>query len=96
MKVTKIDILGLRYDTETNRHEAHLTLTLSGPDNASMMAQFLCHCGQDAEAPSDAVTDALIADALRQAHRMPGFRRGEQRIELALTESATAPLAASA
>lgn len=86
MKVTGIDILGLRYDATAAYHEGYVTLqikpTVAGA--APLLVQYLCHSGQGESAPASLITHELIGDALRQAHRMPGFRRGEQKIEVAI------------
>ncbi len=84
MKVTSIDITGLHFDQALSHHEAYVTLEIEPVrDDAPMLVHFLCHSARDHESPSTLVTRDLVEDALRQAHRMPGYRRGERVIELA-------------
>jgi hypothetical protein len=86
MKVTEIDILGLHYDAAAC-HEGLVAIELAPPvaGGALMRLQFLCHSGQGEEAPSAQVARDPVRDSLRQAHRMPGYRRGEREIELAVS-----------
>ena len=86
MKVTDIDIDGLRFDG--TRHEALVSMELRSTRGlAPVRVQFVCHSYQPGNCPSTLVTYDLVKDALRQAHRMPGFRRGEQRIEVDVTHA---------
>jgi len=89
MKVTDIDIIGLQYDPGQDRHEGLVSMELRPElDGAEPMnVQFLCHSGLDRGAPDTLITYDLIKDALRQAHRMPGFRRGESRIEVEVSRA---------
>lgn len=84
MRVTTIDITGLRYDDARACHEGHVSMELRPSRNgAPMHVHFVCRSGREEHSPPSLITHDLVADALRQAHRMPGFRRGEQVIELA-------------
>lgn len=88
MKVTNIDIADLRFDARAARHEGHVMMELRpSKKGAPMHVHFLCHSDQVEDTPSTLVTYDLVKDALRQAHRMPGFRRGEQKIEVAISNS---------
>jgi len=83
MKVTSIDVSGLRYDGARACHEGHVTMELRpSRDGAPMHVHFVCQSNREQGSPSSLVTHDLVADALRQAGRMPGYRRGEQAIEL--------------
>jgi hypothetical protein len=97
MKVIDIDITGVRYDRAAACHEGHVTLALrseqGGPETH---VHFLCHSKHLQDCAPSLITEDLIADALRQAHRMPGFRRGERQIELAVDDHAPLPRVASA
>lgn len=84
MKVTSIDITNLRYDSASACHEGHVTLQLcASKQDAPMHVHFVCHSSRSAGEPASLVTHDLVEDALRQAHRMPGYRRGERVLELA-------------
>lgn len=88
MKVTNIDIADLRFDTRSARHEGHVMMELRpSRDGAPLHVHFVCHSEQIEGSPSTLVTYDLVKDALRQAHRMPGFRRGEQKIEVEISTS---------
>jgi len=64
------------------RHAGLVTFTCPREDRLRLM-QFLCHSARAPDAPEKLIARDLVADALRQARRMPGFRRGEERIDLA-------------
>lgn len=88
MKITNIDIADLRYDGTTSRHEGHVSMELRpSREGAPMHVHFLCYSDKVESSPSTLVTHDLIKDALRQAHRMPGFRRGERKIEVDISAS---------
>jgi hypothetical protein len=61
-----------------------------------MHVNFLCYSSQLQDCPPALITQDMIADALRQARRMPGFRRGERQLELAGPVAQQAERAASA
>ncbi len=83
MKVIRIDIEDLAYDKLSGQFEGHVSLTVAEPEKARTVAlHFITHVGQPECTPGSIVTYGLIADALRQARRMPGFRRGEEAIEV--------------
>jgi hypothetical protein len=86
MNVTRIEITTPRFDTDAARHQAYVSFDMR-PDRGSVpvIAHFLCHSGCAPDSPSSLVTQDLIEDALRQARRMPGFRRGERQIILKLS-----------
>jgi hypothetical protein len=89
MRVTNIDISGLRYDSASARHEGHVSIELhSSERGAPMRVHFLCHSPRERNCPASLVTEDLVSDALRQAHRMPGYRRGEAKLELSQAEVA--------
>lgn len=97
MKVTNIDIADLHYSGTAEHHEGYVSMELhSSRERAPVLVQFLCHAAQPQDCPASIVTHDLIRDALRQAHRMPGFRRGERTIELGVAEPRVAARAASA
>ncbi|MEJ2002051.1 MAG: hypothetical protein P8X77_11775 [Maritimibacter sp.] len=78
-----VDITGLRYDCVAARHEGHVALELSASDEADRVhMHFLCHSRLLQDCCPKKLREELIADALRQVGRMPGFRRGERRITL--------------
>lgn len=94
MIVTHIDIRDLHQSA--TGHTGHATLEFRpARPGASVRMHFHCHADAPADCPSALIIRALIADALRQARRMPGFRRGEQAIELA-AEAQIAPRTATA
>ncbi len=83
MRVIKIDIEDLAYDDVAEQFEGHVSLMIAEPNKArTVELHFICRVNQPKSCPSSIVTYALIADALRQARRMPGFRRGEEEIEV--------------
>ncbi len=97
MRVVDIDISGVHYDCATACHEGHVTLALRAePGGPETHIHFLCHSKRLQDCAPSLITEDLIADALRQAHRMPGFRRGERQIELETQGGAFRPRAASA
>lgn len=84
MRVTSIDIADLHFSRIRDCYEGYVSMELRpSRKGAPMQVQFLCHAVQPEDVPAALVTRDLIEDALRQARRMPGFRRGEQSIELA-------------
>lgn len=83
MKVIKIDIEDLSYNDFAHRFEGHVALLIAEPNRArTVELHFICRVSQPRNCPGSIVTYSLIADALRQARRMPGFRRGEEEIEV--------------
>lgn len=86
MDITAIEISQARFDPDAARHRAHVCLDMRpASGGVPVHAHFLCQSFRDTDAPASLITEDLIADALRQARRMPGFRRGERRIELRLS-----------
>ncbi|MEZ5721419.1 MAG: hypothetical protein R3D59_06950 [Paracoccaceae bacterium] len=83
MKVINIDIEDLEYDTLARRFEGHVSLMIAEPDKArTVELHFLSRVAHEPDCPGSILTCSLIADALRQARRMPGFRRGEEEFEI--------------
>lgn len=83
MKVIKIDVEDLTYEESEERFEGHVSLMIAEPNKArTVELHFISHVTQPKSCPNSIVTYSLIADALRQARRMPGFRRGEEQIEV--------------
>ncbi len=83
MKVIKINIEDLAYDDMARRFEGHVSLVVAQPNKArTVELHFICRVNQPKSAPGPIVTYSLIADALRQARRIPGFRRGEEEFEV--------------
>ncbi len=84
MRVTKIEITRQRFNSARSLHEGLVTLKSALPhSDRSIWVQFLCTTPHEADCPRSVVVHDLIEDALRQAHRMPGFRRNEEPIEIA-------------
>jgi hypothetical protein len=97
MRVTNIDITDLHFSAAGDQHEGYVSMEVrNGRGGAPVLVQFLCHAAQPQDCPASIVTHDLIRDALRQARRMPGFRRGERKIELEFFEPRIASRAASA
>ena len=83
MNVSSIDISGLHFDDAHGRFQANVSLEYRVTDDrAPTHTHFVCHAARDPECPASLVTQDLVEDALRQASRMPGYRRGERQIEL--------------
>ena len=83
MKVINIDIEDLEYDEASAQFEGHVALMIAEPNKArTVELHFISRVSQPRSCPGAIVTYSLIADALRQARRMPGFRRGEEEIEI--------------
>jgi len=82
VKITKIDVTDLQFDRQSDRHRGHVSLHMRAAESEyPVLMHFLCSAaGQAEDRPREAV-ERLIEDALRQARRMPGFRRGERWIE---------------
>lgn len=86
MDVTGIEITAPRFDPDTARHQAHVCLEMRpATSGMPLHVHFLCHSPRPADDPTSLIGQDLIADALRQARRMPGFRRGERRIVMRLS-----------
>jgi len=95
MKVIKIDIEDLEYDDFAKRFEGHVSLLIAEPNKArTVELHFISHVSQPRDCPGSIITYSLIADALRQARRMPGFRRGEEEIEVVAPTPQVAALSA--
>jgi|GEM_PF-2046724 len=85
---TKIDIADLHFSAGAEGYQGYVSIELRpAQDGPPIHLQFLCHAAQPRDCPSAIVTRDLIADALRQAHRMPGFRRGKRRIEVNIAQA---------
>ena len=83
MNVSSIDISGLQFDEARGRFQANVSLEYRVTDDGTpTLTHFVCHAARDRECPASIVTQDLVEDALRQASRMPGYRRGERQIEL--------------
>ena len=83
MKVVNIEIEDLEYDEAAGQFEGHVALMIAEPNKArTVELHFISRVTQPKSCPGAIVTYSLIADALRQARRMPGFRRGEEEIEV--------------
>lgn len=80
MRVTNIDVNDQRFDGTT--HTASVSMELQSGDRAPVNVHFLCRADQEADCPSTLVLYDLLQDALRQARRMPGFRVGEEDIQV--------------
>lgn len=88
MRVAQIDIVDLHYSLRNHVHKGYVSMELQrGDGRPPVQVQFLCHAQQPADCPTTLVTRDLITDALRQAHRMPGFRRGERTIEVEISSA---------
>ena len=98
MRVTDITITDLHFSAPSTRHEGYVSMVLrSLRDGAQPMhLQFLCQANQPETCPSTIVMHDLISDALRQARRMPGFRRGEHAFEVEVSGARMSPRRASA
>lgn len=83
MKVINIDIEHVEFDAQASQFEGHVSLMIAEPNKArTVELHFISRVTHSATCPGSIVTYSLIADALRQARRMPGFRRGEEEIEI--------------
>lgn len=83
MKVINIEIEDLEYDDRASVFEGHVSLMIAEPNKArTVELHFISRVSHPQDCPGSIVTYSLIADALRQARRMPGFRRGEEEIEI--------------
>jgi len=83
MRVIKIEIEDLAYDGLAGQFEGHVSLTIAELNKSrTVELHFISHVTLPERTPGSIVTYNLIADALRQARRMPGFRRGEEQIEV--------------
>lgn len=83
MRIINIEIENVEYDHATAQFEGHVSLMIAEPNKArTVELHFIAYTSQSPDCPGSIVTYCLIADALRQARRMPGFRRGEEAIEI--------------
>lgn len=83
MRIVNIEIADVEYNEATQGFEGHVALRIAQPERARTVdLHFFCTTPQPESCPASIVTYALISDALRQARRMPGFRRGEEEIEV--------------
>lgn len=94
IRVTEVEISDLHFSPDRNRHLAYVSMTIAR-DETTTQAQFHCSADQPETAPTARVTQDLVTDALRQAYRMPGFRRGERRIDVDIAKARIAPHEAS-
>ncbi|HHS94721.1 MAG TPA: hypothetical protein ENK63_05230 [Rhodobacterales bacterium] len=79
-------------------HEGYVSMALQ-PQRAGappLHLQFFCRADQPENCPSTIVMRDLIKDALRQARRMPGFRRGEHAFEVDVNGASISPRSANA
>lgn len=91
MKVIEIGIADLRYDGAAARHTGHVSMAVKSDQNGLVThMHFLCRSELMQDCCPTQLQDDLIADALRQANRMPGFR-GVEQIELAQDVVSTRP-----
>lgn len=81
IRVSDVEISDLHFSQDRNRHLAYVSMTIARGETATQV-QFLCCADQPETAPTAIVSQGLVTDALRQAYRMPGFRRGERRIDV--------------
>lgn len=98
MRVTDIDISDLHFSQQVACHEGYVAMALQ-PQRAGappMQLQFFCRADQPENCPSTIVMRDLIKDALRQARRMPGFRRGEHAFEVDVSGASISPRSANA
>ncbi|WP_281840770.1 hypothetical protein [Sinisalibacter aestuarii] len=87
--MTDIEIAGLGYEPDGACHSGHVTMELTPKQGGTPThMHFACRSALPADTPADLIRQDLIEDALRQARRMPGFRRGEREIELPLPRAA--------
>ena len=83
MRIINIDINGLEYDSAAACFEGHVALMIAVRDKArTVELHFISRVAHEPDCPGSVLTYSLIADALRQARRMPGFRRGEEEFEI--------------
>lgn len=88
MQVTNIDIFDLHFTGEAKGYRGSVSMELRPTrDGVPMHVQFLCHAAQPRDCPSAIVIRELVSDALRQAHRMPGFRRAERQIKVDISRA---------
>lgn len=79
--VTGIEISDLHYSRAAGHHLASVSMTMIRTDTPAHI-QLLCQANQPEKCADEIVMQNLIDDALRQARRMPGFRRGERQIRV--------------
>ncbi|WP_298500802.1 hypothetical protein [uncultured Maritimibacter sp.] len=82
MKVTDIDIRDLRYDKRTACFRGAVSMCMETPGQAPKRVNFICQSYRDEDAPSSLITYDFVTHALDQARAMPGFRRGEEQIDV--------------
>jgi hypothetical protein len=83
MLATHIDVSDIRFDDGLGLYTGRVSMMLQ-PDRSQrpVNVHYNCTALQPRGCPSSLVVYGLIKDAVRQARRMPGFRRGEQQIEV--------------
>lgn len=103
MRVTDIDITDLHFSQnatgqEGTGHEGYVSMALQPTREGAppLQLQFFCRADQPENCPSTIVMRDLIKDALRQARRMPGFRRGEHAFEVYINGATISPRSANA
>lgn len=83
MLATQIDVSGITFNEALGLYSGHVSMLLQ-PDRAQqpVSVHYSCSTRQPRGCPSSLIVYGLIKDALRQAGRMPGFRRGEHQLEV--------------
>lgn len=93
MRIVNIEIADVEFNAANRCFEGHVALRIAQPERARTVdLHFFCTVEQPMNCPASIVTYSLISDAMRQARRMPGFRRGEEEIEVVAPAPAVARL----
>lgn len=81
MQIIRIEIENRQFDEQARRFRASVSLEAAiGNREQPVHIQFLCHADLPGASDPATVSRHLFDDALRQAGRMPGFRRRENQI----------------
>ncbi|MBV7408798.1 hypothetical protein [Maritimibacter sp. DP1N21-5] len=82
MKVSDIDIRELRHEARFGRFLGSVSMLIDRPGQAPRRVVFICQAHRAEDAPSSLITYDLVTHAIDQARAMPGFRHGEEQIDM--------------
>ncbi|MCP5038654.1 MAG: hypothetical protein GY945_13765 [Rhodobacteraceae bacterium] len=84
MIVNSVELSQTRFEADTSRHKASVTLNMIGASGEGFNISFSCHTTQPEECPSTLVLYGLIKHATDQARRMPFLRGPDNAFKLDL------------
>ena len=86
MIVNRVDLSEIQFDPEDSRHQATVTLTVTGASGTAFELSFSCYTIQPENCPSTLVLYGLIRHATRQARFLPAIRGADSDLRLDLEQ----------